>query len=110
MTNPNALLHRRDVVNELVRDRRDLLVIAAGAMKQRSNDTFYQYRAHSAFSHLTGWGSDSEPGAVLVMDPIAADEGRGSAETHEATLYFRERAGRDSFAFLRHRAQRNGGG
>ena len=28
MTNPNALLHRRDVVNELVRDRRDLLVIA----------------------------------------------------------------------------------
>ena len=28
MNNPNALLHRRDVVNELVRDRRDLLVIA----------------------------------------------------------------------------------
>ena len=26
--NPNALLHRRDVVNELVRDRADLLVIA----------------------------------------------------------------------------------
>jgi thiamine pyrophosphate-dependent acetolactate synthase large subunit-like protein len=28
MNNPNALLHRRDVVNELVRDRGDLLVIA----------------------------------------------------------------------------------
>ena len=28
MTNPNALLHRRDVVNELLRDRGDLLVIA----------------------------------------------------------------------------------
>ena len=28
MTNPNALLHRRDVVNELVRDRGELLVIA----------------------------------------------------------------------------------
>ena len=27
-SNPNALLHRRDVVNELVRDRADLLVIA----------------------------------------------------------------------------------
>ena len=27
-TNPNALLHRRDVVNELLRDRADLLVIA----------------------------------------------------------------------------------
>ena len=26
MTNPNALLHRRDVVNELLRDRGDLLV------------------------------------------------------------------------------------
>ena len=28
MTNPNALLHRRDVVKELLRDRGDLLVIA----------------------------------------------------------------------------------
>ena len=28
MTNPNALPHRRDVVNELLRDRGDLLVIA----------------------------------------------------------------------------------
>jgi len=28
MTNPNALLHRRDVVGELLRDRGDLLVIA----------------------------------------------------------------------------------
>ena len=28
MNNPNALLHRRDVVTELVRDRADLLVIA----------------------------------------------------------------------------------
>ncbi len=74
------------------------LVIAAGAMKQRSNDTFYPFRAHSAFSHLTGWGSDSEPGAVLVLDPI--EEVRGSAGTHEATIYFRERAGRDSEEFF----------
>ena len=28
MTHPNALLHRRDVVNELLRERGDLLVIA----------------------------------------------------------------------------------
>ncbi|MBP1324805.1 Xaa-Pro aminopeptidase [Leucobacter exalbidus] len=69
------------------------LVIAAGSMKQRSNDTFYEYRAHSAFAHLTGWGSDSEPGAVLVLDPA------GDA-AHEATLYFRERAGRDSNEFF----------
>ena len=38
-------------------------------MKQRSNDTDYPFRAHSAFAHLTGWGSDSEPGAVLVFEP-----------------------------------------
>ena len=29
MTNPNALLHRRDVVNELLRERGDLLVMIA---------------------------------------------------------------------------------
>lgn len=71
------------------------LVIAAGAMKQRSNDTFYQYRAHSAFAHLTGWGSAAEPGAVLVLDPVESE-----TATHEATLYFRERAGRDSDEFF----------
>ncbi|MBL3686699.1 aminopeptidase P family protein [Leucobacter zeae] len=71
------------------------LVVHAGAMKQRSNDTFYQYRAHSAFAHLTGWGSESEPGAVLVLDPVDSGE-----QTHEATLYFRERAGRDSDEFF----------
>jgi Xaa-Pro aminopeptidase len=65
------------------------LVLHAGAMKQRSNDTFFPFRAHSAFAHLTGWGSDAEPGAVLAMDP---DEG--------ATLYFREAAGRDSDEFF----------
>ncbi|MEV8337441.1 aminopeptidase P family protein [Leucobacter sp. NPDC077196] len=68
------------------------VVIEAGAMKQRSNDTFYQYRAHSAFAHLTGWGSASEPGAVLVFEP--RDGG------HDATLFFRERAGRDSDEFF----------
>jgi len=68
------------------------LVIPAGDMKQRANDTDYPFRAHSAFAHLTGWGSDSEPGAVLVLEP----EG---GEGHLATVYFRERAGRDSEEF-----------
>ncbi|WP_053388136.1 aminopeptidase P family protein [Leucobacter japonicus] len=72
--------------------RGERVVVAAGAMKQRSNDTFYQYRAHSAFAHLTGWGSASEPGAVLVFEP--RDGG------HDATVYFRERAGRDSDEFF----------
>ncbi len=67
------------------------LIVPAGDMKQRSNDTEYPYRAHSAFAHLTGWGSDSEPGAVLVFEP----DGDG----HATTVYFRERAGRDSEEF-----------
>jgi len=68
------------------------LIIPAGDMKQRANDTEYPFRAHSAFAHLTGWGSDSEPGAVLVLEPTG-DTG------HDATVYFRERAGRDSEEF-----------
>jgi len=67
------------------------LVIPSGAPKQRSNDTDYPYRAHSAFSYLTGWASDAEPGAFLVLEPSAAG--------HDSTLYFRERAGRDSDEF-----------
>jgi len=67
------------------------LIIPAGAAKVRSNDTDYPYRSHSTFAHLTGWGSDSEPGAVLVMEPTSTG--------HDATLYFRERAGRDSDEF-----------
>ncbi|KQR22367.1 Xaa-Pro aminopeptidase [Agreia sp. Leaf335] len=81
---------RRDAISALYPD--ETLVIPAGDRKQRSNDTDYPFRAHSAFSWLTGWGSDSEPGAVLVLAPRA---GGG----HDATLYFRERAGRDSDEF-----------
>jgi Xaa-Pro aminopeptidase len=67
------------------------LVVPAGAAKVRSNDTDYPFRAHSAFSWLTGWGADAEPDSVLVFEP--------TAEGHDATLYFRERAGRDSDEF-----------
>ncbi|CAN5490050.1 aminopeptidase P family protein [soil metagenome] len=67
------------------------LIIPAGAAKVRSNDTDYAYRAHSAFSHLTGWASDAVPGSVLVLEP--------TADGHEATLYFRKAAGRDSDEF-----------
>jgi len=67
------------------------LVFAAGAEKTRSNDTSYPYRAHSDFAYLTGWGSSSEPDAVLVLEP--------TADGHEAVLYFRAPAGRDSDEF-----------
>ncbi|HEV7949954.1 MAG TPA: aminopeptidase P family protein [Glaciihabitans sp.] len=67
------------------------IIIPAGAAKVRSNDTDYAYRAHSAFAHLTGWGSDTVPGSVLVLEPTDAG--------HTATVYFREAAGRDSSEF-----------
>lgn len=97
---PETLPARLPVADHAARRRAALaaefpgqrLVFAAGAMQQRSNDTFYQFRAHSAFAHLTGWGAESEPGAILVLDP--------AGDTHEATLYFRERAGRDSDEFF----------
>ncbi len=80
---------RRDVISAMYTGKR--LIIPAGAAKVRSNDTDYPYRAHSTFAHLTGWGSDSEPDAVLVMEPTASG--------HDSTVYFRERAGRDSDEF-----------
>src|ERR1044072_8597042 len=45
------------------------LVIPAGGLKIRSNDTDYRFRPHSAFAHLTGLGTDREPDAVLVLEP-----------------------------------------
>jgi Xaa-Pro aminopeptidase len=66
------------------------LVIPAGPAKVRSNDTDYPYRAHSAFSHLTGWASDTVPGAVLVIGP---------GDDAPATLYFTPTAGRDTEEF-----------
>jgi Xaa-Pro aminopeptidase len=80
---------RRQRLSEAFPGKR--LVIPSGAPKQRSNDTDYPYRAHSAFAYLTGWASDSEPGAFLVLEPTAGG--------HDSTLYFRERAGRDSDEF-----------
>ena len=64
----------------------DRLVIPAGELSVRSNDTDYRFRPHSAFAHLTGLGTDREPGAVLVLEPT--DDG------HDATLYFKPRAPR----------------
>ena len=68
------------------------LVVPAGGLKVRSNDTDYRFRPHSAFAHLTGLGSDEEPDAVLVLHP---EEAGG----HEAVLYFRPLAGRDTEEF-----------
>lgn len=71
----------------------DRLVIPAGGLKVRSSDTDYIFRPHTAFAHLTGLGADREPDAVLVMEP-RADGG------HEAVLFFRPLAGRDTEEFF----------
>ena len=68
------------------------LIIPAGPLKVRSNDTDYRFRAHSAFVHLTGLEMDAEPDAVLVFEPT--DDG------HEVTLFFRPRAGADTEEFF----------
>jgi Xaa-Pro aminopeptidase len=81
---------RRDAVSAAFPGKR--LVVPAGEAKQRSNDTDYPFRAHSAFSHLTGWASDSEPGSTLVFEP-RPDGG------HDVTLFFRERADRTTAEF-----------
>ena len=81
---------RRDSLADAFAGKR--LVVPAGGLKVRSNDCDYQFRPHSAFAHLTGLGSDREPDAVLVLEPTDAG--------HEAVLYFRPLAGRDTEEFF----------
>ncbi len=73
------------------------LVIPAGPLKTRSNDTDYRFRPHTAFAHLTGLGKDQEPDAVLVLHPVTDDDGGAG---HRAVLYFRPAAGRDTEEFF----------
>lgn len=80
---------RREKLSAMFPGKR--LVVPAGSLKQRSNDTDYPFRPHSAFVHLTGWANESEPDSVLVLEPTDAG--------HEATLYFRERADRTTSEF-----------
>ena len=83
------------------------LVIGAGGLEVRSNDTDYRFRPHSAFAHLTGLGTDREPDAVLVLEPTDAQRdgqagdgaGGDAGGSHDATLYFKPRAPRDSSEF-----------
>jgi len=75
--------------------RGERLVIPAGTLKVRSNDTDYRFRAHSAFAHLTGLGGELEPNAVLVLHPRADDDiSDDDDHTHDAVLYFHPRVPR----------------
>jgi Xaa-Pro aminopeptidase len=75
---------RRDQVSARFPGER--IVIPAGGYRVRSNDTDFRYRPHSAFAHLTGLGTDREPDAVLVLEPVA--------DGHEPCIYFSPRAPR----------------
>lgn len=67
-----------------------LVVIEAGGLKTRSNDTEYRFRPHAAFAHLTGWGSDTVPDSVLVLD----------GEQDRQILFLRETAGKGTDEFF----------
>ncbi len=85
---PYAQARRQKVSRAFPGER---LIVPAGGLKQRSNDTDYPFRAHSAFAHLTAWENDCEPDSVLVFEPTDAG--------HDVTLYFRERADRTTSEF-----------
>jgi Xaa-Pro aminopeptidase len=67
------------------------LVFPAGPVLVRSYDTHHPYRAHSAFTYYSGWGSDTVPDSVLVMTP--------NGHSHDATVYYRFPAGRGTEEF-----------
>ena len=70
----------------------EVILIEAGPAATRSNDTEYRYRPHSAFAHLTGWGANTVPDSVLVIDAREED-------TH-SILFLRETAGKDSSEYF----------
>lgn len=70
------------------------IVLPAGALKTRSNDTDYRFRAHSAFSYYSGIGaSDAVPDSALVLEPTTSG--------HEALLFVHPRSPRDNDEFFR---------
>ena len=70
------------------------VVLPGGELKQRSNDTDYQFRPHSAFAYYTGvQGVEAQPGSVLVMEP--------TKQGHTPILFINPRSTRDTDAFYR---------
>ncbi len=65
------------------------LVIPAGRLKTRSNDTEYPFRASVEYAYLTG---DQTENGVLVLEP-AGERG------HDATLYLLPRSDRENGEF-----------
>ncbi|MFI1091821.1 aminopeptidase P family protein [Streptomyces sp. NPDC020917] len=65
------------------------IVVPAGKLRTRSNDTEYPFRASTEYVHLTG---DQTQDAVLVLEPLP---GGG----HEATAYLLPRSNRENGEF-----------
>ncbi|WP_327354918.1 aminopeptidase P family protein [Streptomyces sp. NBC_01304] len=64
------------------------LVIPAGNLKTRSNDTEYDFRASTEYAYLTG--NQTEDG-VLVLEPVK--------DGHKATIYLLPRSNRENGEF-----------
>ncbi|MFJ8641471.1 aminopeptidase P family protein [Streptomyces sp. NPDC093610] len=64
------------------------LVIPAGNLKTRSNDTEYAFRASTEYAYLTG---DLTQDSVLVLEPAGGG--------HDATLYLLPRSNRENGEF-----------
>lgn len=69
------------------------LVIPAGNLKTRSNDTEYAFRASVEYAYLTG--NQTEDG-VLVLEPTDFADGTSG---HEATIYLLPRSDRENGEF-----------
>lgn len=72
------------------------LIIPAGALAVRSNDTDHRFRPHTAYAWLTGLTGEEQAGHVLVLEPD------GDAR-HEAVLHLRPRSPRTGEEFYRDR-------
>jgi Xaa-Pro aminopeptidase len=81
---------RRQALSAQLPDQ--LIVVPAGNLKVRANDTDYPFRAASQFSWLTG---ETAADAVLVMTPSGAG--------HDSTLYLREYAQPGEVAYFTNR-------
>ncbi|MGW2560556.1 aminopeptidase P family protein [Streptomyces sp. NPDC001514] len=64
------------------------LVIPAGRLKTRSNDTEYAFRASTEYAYLTG---DQTQDGVLVLEP--------KGDGHKATIYLLPRSNRENGEF-----------
>jgi Xaa-Pro aminopeptidase len=70
----------------------EVIVIPAGGMQTRANDTEYRFRPDTDFTYLTGWGSATVPDSVLVIDT--------RKKKPVERLYLRPTAGKDSDEFF----------